>query len=52
MNTAALAHNQTLPLSKMAETLQGSEIIKLAGEINEKMSKGEKIFNYTIGNTN
>ncbi len=49
MNTAALAHNQTLPLSKMAETLQGSEIIKLAGEINEKMSKGEKIFNYTIG---
>jgi len=49
MNTAAQAQNQTLPLSKMAETLQGSEIIKLAGEINEKISKGEKIFNFTIG---
>jgi len=49
MNTAALAQNQTLPLSKMAETLQGSEIIKLAGEKNEKISKGEKIFNFTIG---
>jgi len=49
MNTAALTHNQTLPLSKMAETLQGSEIIKLAGEINEKIKQGEKIFNYTIG---
>jgi len=49
MNTAALTHNQTLPLSKMAETLQGSEIIKLAGEINEKIKQGEKIFNFTIG---
>lgn len=49
MNTAAPTHNQTLTLSKMAETLQGSEIIKLAGEINEKIKQGEKIFNYTIG---
>jgi aspartate aminotransferase len=49
MNTAALTENQTLPLSKMAETLQGSEIIKLAGEINDKIKKGEKIYNFTIG---
>lgn len=33
----------------MAENLIGSEIIKLAGEINEKIKKGEKIYNFTIG---
>jgi len=33
----------------MAENLIGSEIIKLAGEINEKIKKGEKVFNFTIG---
>jgi aspartate aminotransferase len=33
----------------MAETLVASEIIKLAGEINEKIKKGEKIYNLTIG---
>ena len=33
----------------MAETLIGSEIIKLAGEINEKIKQGEKIYNFTIG---
>ncbi len=36
-------------VSEMAETLIGSEIIKLAAEINEKIKKGEKIYNYTIG---
>jgi aspartate aminotransferase len=35
--------------SKMAENLIGSEIIRLAGEINEKIKKGEKIYNFTIG---
>ena len=35
--------------SKMAENLIGSEIIKLAGEINEKIKQGEKIYNFTIG---
>ncbi len=35
--------------SKMAENLIGSEIIKLAGEINEKIKKGEKVYNFTIG---
>lgn len=33
----------------MAEHLIGSEIIKIAGEINEKIKKGEKIYNLTIG---
>src|SRR3954462_3476939 len=36
-------------VSAMAENLIGSEIIKLAGEINEKIKKGEKVFNFTIG---
>lgn len=39
----------SLQVSQMAENLIGSEIIKLAGEINEKIKKGERIFNYTIG---
>src|SRR5688572_14586516 len=33
----------------MAETLIGSEIIKQANDVNEKIKKGEKIFNLTIG---
>jgi aspartate aminotransferase len=36
-------------VAEMAETLIGSEIIKQANEINEKIKKGEKIFNLTIG---
>jgi aspartate aminotransferase len=36
-------------VSVMAETLIGSEIIRIAAEINEKIKKGEKIYNYTIG---
>jgi aspartate aminotransferase len=39
----------SLKVSKMAENLIGSEIIKLAGEIREKISKGEKVYNFTIG---
>lgn len=38
-----------LIVSEMAETLIASEIIKLAGEINEKIKNGEKIYNLTIG---
>lgn len=38
-----------LRVSHMAETLIASEIIKLAGEINEKIRRGEKIHNLTIG---
>lgn len=39
-------------VSRMAETLVASEIIKLAGEINEKIKQGEKIYNLTIGDFN
>lgn len=38
-----------MKLSHLAETLIGSEIIKLAAEIKEKQAKGEKIYNFTIG---
>jgi aspartate aminotransferase len=36
-------------LSSLAESLIGSEIVKLGNEINVRISKGEKIYNYTIG---
>ncbi|MCC6290018.1 MAG: aminotransferase class I/II-fold pyridoxal phosphate-dependent enzyme [Chitinophagaceae bacterium] len=36
-------------LSNLAETLIGSEIIKLSGEIKEKIKQGNKIYNFTIG---
>ncbi len=36
-------------LSQLAETLIGSEIVRLGNEINIRISKGEKIYNYTIG---
>jgi aspartate aminotransferase len=39
----------TLRLSTLSETLIGSEIVKLGGIIKEKISKGENIYNYTIG---
>jgi aspartate aminotransferase len=40
---------ETQKVSLMAETLIGSEIIRIAAEVNEKIKKGEKIYNYTIG---
>jgi aspartate aminotransferase len=36
-------------VAEMAETLIGSEIIKQSNDVNEKIKKGEKIFNLTIG---
>ena len=36
-------------VSEMADSLIGSEIIKLAGEINNKIAQGDKIYNFTIG---
>lgn len=36
-------------LSLLAETLIGSEIVKLGSIIKEKISKGDQIYNYTIG---
>lgn len=39
-------------VSRLAANIIGSEIIKLAGEVNEKIRQGEKIFNLTIGDFN
>lgn len=36
-------------LSLLAETLIGSEIVKLGSIIKEKISQGDQIYNYTIG---
>ncbi len=36
-------------LSNLAETLIGSEIVKLGGIIKEKIKNGDHIYNYTIG---
>lgn len=40
------------PLSKLAETLIGSEIVKLGNEISERIRQGERIYNFTIGDFN
>jgi aspartate aminotransferase len=36
-------------LSNLAETLIGSEIVRLGADIKEKIKQGNKIYNYTIG---
>ena len=36
-------------VSKLAKGLVGSEIIKIAGQVNDKIKNGEKIYNLTIG---
>ena len=36
-------------VAEMAENLIGSEIIKLGGEIRDLIAKGNKIYNFTIG---
>ena len=41
-----------LKVSKLAQNIIGSEIIKLAAEVNEKIKQGEKIYNMTIGDFN
>ncbi len=38
-----------MKLSHLSETLIGSEIVKLGGEIREKIRQGETIYNFTIG---
>src|SRR5882757_2605212 len=44
-----LPHMNNLKLSQLSETLIGSEIVKLGGEIREKIRQGEKIYNFTVG---
>lgn len=39
----------TKKLSQLADTLIGSEIVKLGGEIREKVRQGQKIYNFTVG---
>jgi aspartate aminotransferase len=38
-----------MKLSHLSETLIGSEIVKLGGEIRERIRKGELIYNFTVG---
>jgi aspartate aminotransferase len=52
MSVNAAEKNIDLKVSKLAENIIGSEIIKLAAEVNEKIKKGEKIYNFTIGDFN
>jgi aspartate aminotransferase len=47
MTLAATSLDHTV--SDMAETLIGSEIIRQANEVNEKIRNGQKIYNLTIG---
>jgi len=49
MQSTLMESTKVLKVSDMAETLVGSEIIKLGGEIRERISQGEKIYNFTIG---
>ncbi len=39
-------------VSKLAQGVIGSEIVKLAAEVNEKIKQGEKIYNLTVGDFN
>lgn len=38
-----------MKLSHLSETLIGSEIVKLGGEIRERIRAGQKIYNFTVG---
>jgi aspartate aminotransferase len=42
-------HLPGMKLSHLSETLIGSEIVKLGGEIREKIRQGERIYNFTVG---
>jgi aspartate aminotransferase len=53
-STIALTHIDDqkikgMKLSHLSETLIGSEIVKLGGEIREKIRQGERIYNFTVG---
>jgi aspartate aminotransferase len=38
-----------MKLSHLSETLIGSEIVKLGGEIRDRIRQGEEIYNFTVG---
>ncbi|HTB33035.1 MAG TPA: pyridoxal phosphate-dependent aminotransferase [Bacteroidia bacterium] len=48
-STIAKPKPAEVKVSEMAEHLVGSEILKIAAEVNEKIRKGEKIYNFTVG---
>ena len=52
MSVTTDSPSKELIVSDIAENLTGSEIIKLAWEVNDKIKKGEKIYNLTIGDFN
>lgn len=52
MSVTTAFHARELIISDIAENIIGSEIIKLAWEVNDKIKKGEKIYNLTIGDFN
>ncbi len=52
MSEIIAAEPKELIVSQLAESIVGSEIIKLAWEVNDKIKKGEKIYNLTIGDFN
>ena len=52
MSNTATSATGKLAVSQMAESLIGSEIIKLAAEVNEKIRNGETVYNLTIGDFN
>ncbi len=52
MSTTSIDKKTDLIVAKLAENIIGSEIIRLAAEVNEKIKKGEKIYNLTIGDFN
>jgi aspartate aminotransferase len=52
MSNTTVDKTTTPQVSRLAENIIGSEIIKLAAEVNEKIKQGEKIFNLTIGDFN
>lgn len=50
--TLTTTNTPELLLSTMTENIVGSEIIRISNEVNEKIKKGEKIYNLTIGDFN
>jgi aspartate aminotransferase len=43
------AEIEAMKLSHLSHTLIGSEIVKLGGEIRERIRNGERIYNFTVG---
>jgi aspartate aminotransferase len=51
MDTVTVSSKELI-VSDIAENLIGSEILKLAWEVNDKIKRGEKIYNLTVGDFN